>query len=104
MRALAARDRCPDRMHVLRYEDIVQDPAGVLGSCLAALGVAGSATLAYPSWNGEPLETVFPWGTIRTPTAEANRRTAAELSPAEVDEIRQRTRPLLGAFGYEDGP
>jgi Sulfotransferase family len=90
----------PGRVHVLRFEDIVADPVGVLGGLLAKLGLSRSDTLARPTWNGNVLKEVYPWGTVRTPTPEANRATAAELSAAEQEEIRQRTQPLLGQFSY----
>ena len=48
----------------------------------------------------QPLREVYPWGTIRTPTPEANQKTAAELSPEEHEEVRRRAQPLLGAVGY----
>ncbi len=92
----------PGRVTLLRFEDIVVDPVGVLGKFLSKLGVGSSPTLAKPSWNGQTLDQVYPWGTVRTPTPEANRATAAELSAAEQEEIGYRTKPLLGIFGYED--
>jgi len=89
------------RVHILRFEDIVENPSAVLGAFLARLGIGPSATLASPSWNGRVLEQVYPWGTVRTPTADANRATALELSSAEQDEIRLRTQPFLGLLGYD---
>jgi hypothetical protein len=91
----------PGRVHVLRFEDIVADPVGVLGGFLGRLGIDPADALAWPTWNGRRLEQVYPWGTVRTPTTEANCATADELSADEKDEIGLRTRPLLGAFGYE---
>lgn len=99
--ALAFAETDPDRVHILRYEDVIADPEGVLSGLLSKLGVAGSPALARPSWNGTPLSQVHPWGTIRTPTVEANAEARAELSPAETEEIRSRTRPFLSHFGYE---
>jgi sulfotransferase family protein len=101
--ALAFAARFPGRVHALRYEEIVSDPVGALSSVLARMGAGSSPSLAVPSWNGKALEQVYPWGTIRTPTPEANAATARELSAAETEEIRARTAPLLKAFGY-DGP
>jgi hypothetical protein len=98
--ALTNAARFPDRVHTVRYEDVVADPVGALSGVLAKMGVSTSATLARPSWNGRVLEQVYPWGTIRVPTPEANRATADELSQAEKDEIRARTAPLLAVFGY----
>jgi hypothetical protein len=98
--ALACAARFPGRVHVLRYEDVVENPAGVLTDVLGRLGIPGAPSLARPTWNGRPMEQVHPWGTIRVPTPEANRATAAELSPEETEEIRVRTEPLLKPFGY----
>jgi hypothetical protein len=99
--ALTYASLYPGRVHVLKFEDIVAAPANVLGGFLARLGIPGSPTLARPTWNGQAMEQVYPWGTVRTPTPEANLATARELSEAEVAEIRERTRPLLPVFGYE---
>jgi sulfotransferase family protein len=98
--ALAMTARFPDRVHTVRYEDVVADPVDTLSGVLARMGVSTSATLARPSWNGRVLDQVHPWGTIRVPTPEANRATADELSQGEKDEIRARTAPLLAAFAY----
>jgi len=100
MHALAAQKKHPERVHILRFEDIIDDPIEVLQGFLSQLGVGPSETLAGPSWNGKPLTEIFPWGTIRTPTREANERTAAELSSEETEHIRRRTAPLLETFGY----
>ena len=66
------------------------------------MGVGSSPSLARPSWNGTVLDDVYPWGAVRTPTAEANRATADELSAREKQDIRDRTLPLLRAFGYAE--
>lgn len=100
--ALTFAAKCPDRVHVVRFEDIVADPVGVLGKVLAKVGVGSSETLAKPTWNGRAMDQVYPWGTVRTPTPEANRATADELSDAEKAEVALRTKAFLGIFGYED--
>jgi hypothetical protein len=89
-------------VHVLRFEDILRDPVGVLGGYLQSIGLESSPTLAKPSWNSRPLDTVHPWGTIRIPSPEVNRATAQELSPDEREEVRARAGLFLGALGYED--
>jgi hypothetical protein len=91
----------PGRVHVLRFEDIVTDPVGVLGRFLANLDVDPNESLARPTWNGRTLEQVYPWGTVRTPTPEANRATADELNDVEKQEIGLRTKPFLELFGYD---
>jgi hypothetical protein len=97
---LVARELYPDRVHILRYEDIVADPQGVLGEVCAKLGLEAADSLATPSWNGAPLAQVYPWGTIREPSTDANRRTGEELSAAERDEVTRLAGPYLEKFDY----
>src|SRR5262245_25582142 len=99
--ALTFAEMFPGRVHIVRFEDIIENPVAVLGEFLAKLRIGPSETLARPSWNGRVLDQVYPWGTVRTPTSEANRATAAELTQAEQEEIRLRTKPLLGVLGYD---
>jgi len=68
---------------------------------LDAVGVdPASESLTWPSWNGERLEELLPWGAVRTPTPEANKQTANELDADEAAEIRRWVEPLLGPLGF----
>lgn len=98
--ALLARQRCPERVHVVRLEDVLADPHACLGPLCGELGLQAHEALGQASWNAEPLQEVYPWGTIRQATPEANRATAGELSAAEQEEIRQRTWQYLEVFDY----
>lgn len=100
MHALRARELYPDRVHIVRIEDVMADPKGRLGALCAELGLETSETLAQPTWNGEALQEVYPWGTIRAPTLEANRAAADSLSAEEREAIRIWASPYLDAFGY----
>ncbi len=80
--ALLFREKFPGRMHVLRIEDVLADPHAALGALCAKLGLDAADSLRYPSWNGKRLDEVYPWGTIRKATPEANLATAHELTPA----------------------
>jgi hypothetical protein len=99
--ALSIRERYPKRMHVLRFEDLVEAPRKTLGAICEAVGVEAGPSLEKPSFNGKPLEEVYPWGTIRSPTPEANRNTALELDDEERGEVRRRSRPFLELLDYE---
>ena len=99
--ALLWRDKFPGRMHVVRAEDVMADSVRALTPLCDALKVERADTLKKPTWNGEPLKEVYPWGTIRTPTPSANRATAAELTAAEQAEIRARTWQYLETFDYK---
>lgn len=99
--ALMFRDRFPDRFHLVRIEDVMADPMRTLGEFCEKLGLRRSASLSQPSWNGEALTEVYPWGTIRVPTPEANLATAKELSADEIEGVRRRAAHYLDALGYE---
>ena len=95
-------EKYPNNFFVVRFEDIIKDPKKFLGDVLKKMKISSSDTLKYPSWNGEKLEQVYPWGTIRVPTEEVNLKTAKELSKSEIKEIYQRTKMYIKEFGYED--
>jgi Sulfotransferase family len=98
--ALLFRELFPERMHVVRLEDVLGDPVGALGKVCQRLDVERADSLARPSWNGEALSEVYPWGTIRRATPDANRATAEELSAMERGEVRERAGLYLDALDY----
>jgi Sulfotransferase family len=100
--ALTSRALHPERVHLVRIEDVMEDPVRVLGELLASLGLSGSATLARPSWNGQPLQEVYPWGTLRAVTPEANRATAAELTGDEIAQIGSLAWQYLKELSYDE--
>jgi hypothetical protein len=99
--ALIAKERYPDRFHIVRTEDVMADPATTLSDVLGELALPRDDCLNLPSWNGQPLDEVYPWGTIRRATPDANRATAQQLSPEERDEVSRWCRHYLEPFGYE---
>ncbi|MGA8208392.1 MAG: sulfotransferase [Candidatus Dormiibacterota bacterium] len=101
LEALRASRTYPERFHILRFEDLVGDPAAALGRICRKVGLNDSPALAVPSWNGQALSEVYPWGTIRIPTEVQNRATAAELSAVEQRAIADYAAPLLAALDYE---
>lgn len=90
----------PDRFHLVRIEDVMADPQAALGPVCRAMGLTAPSSLSEPSWNGQPLAEVYPWGTIRTPTPEANLATARELDEQERVDVRRLAGPFLEALGY----
>jgi hypothetical protein len=99
--ALLFAEMFPGRMHVVRTEDVMSNPHATLGALCQELGLEASSTLKTPTWNGSPLEEIYPWGTIRNATPEANRATAEELSQAERAEVRRRAGPYLETLDYK---
>ena len=99
--ALLFRERFPGRLHVVRAEDVMEDPLRTLGPVCEALGLEVSDTLKKTTWNGTELAEIYPWGTIRQATPRANKATAAELSAAERAEVRARAWQYLETFDYK---
>lgn len=95
-------ERFPKQFHIIRFEDIVEDPKKAMTGLAKKLGLKFSDTMLYPSWNGVKMESVYPWGTIRTPTPEANIATMNELTNAEKKEMRSLTVVMRRALGYEN--
>jgi len=99
--ALFYRSRYPDRIHIVRAEDVMADAVSSLTPVCKAMGIETSDRMQPPSWNGRPLEEVYPWGTIRRPTPEANRATAAELTPDERAQVEGYAWQYLEVFDYQ---
>ncbi len=98
--ALLSREQFPNRVHIVRTEDVMANPLETLGAVCRGVGLAAAPTLSTMSWNGEALPEAFPWGTIRRATPEANLATARELSAGERDEVAVRAAHYLDAFDY----
>ncbi len=99
--ALLNKNRFPERMHIIRAEDVMSDSYKTLGGLCEKLGLEAAETLKTPTWNGQPLAEVYPWGTIRNPTPAANKATAEELSKQEREEILLMTRHYVEYFDYK---
>ncbi len=78
------------------------DSYATLGAVCEKLGLEPADSLRKPTWNGTELEEVYPWGTLRKVTPEANRATGEELSARERDEIRAYTHQYLDTFDYKN--
>jgi hypothetical protein len=93
--ALVAEQRYAGRFHVLRFEDLVADPKASLGLLLERMGFEWSDACAAPSFNGQRLSDIQPWGTIRKPTTEAHDATKRELLQQEQDQLSALTRVMF---------
>jgi len=100
--ALYFKEKFPDRMHIIRTEDVMADSYTTLGALCDQLGLAPAESLRKPTWNGTELEEVYPWGTLRKVTPEVNKATALELSETERAEIRDYTQQYLDVFDYRN--
>ena len=99
--ALLIQRKFPDRLHIVRAEDVMRDSFATLSPICKAVGVEPADSLKTPTWNGSPLQEIYPWGTIRKATPEANLATANELSKEEQAAIRDYTWQYLEPFDYK---
>jgi hypothetical protein len=99
--ALKFKERFPSRLHILRAEDVMNNPYKTLSGLCSELGLEAAESLRTPTWNGTPLEEIYPWGTIRKATPKQNLATAQELSSEEQAEIRSYTWQYLDTFDYK---
>jgi len=100
--ALAYTKAYPERVHVVRAEDVMADPRSALAETCRALEIEADEAMDAPTWNGRRLDEIRPWGTIRTPSPDENVETAKELARSEVERIAQLAEPHLDRFGYRD--
>jgi hypothetical protein len=100
--ALYFKEKFPERMHIVRTEDVLADPYKTLGAICQKIGLEPAESLRKPTWNGVELQEVYPWGTLRKVTVEVNKATAQELSARERDEIRAYTYQYLDLFDYKN--
>lgn len=100
--SLMLAKKYPDNYHIIKFDDLLKDKVGTLTRVLEKVGVGTSETLAYPSWHGEELKELLPWGAVRIPTEEANLSTGKELSKAEIDDIYARTETYIDILGFSD--
>jgi hypothetical protein len=99
--ALLYKELFPDRVHIVRAEDVMGDPFKTLGAVCNRLGLEPVDSLRTATWNGAPLEEIYPWGTIRIATPQANRSTAEDLTMQEREEVRSRAWQYLDVFDYK---
>jgi hypothetical protein len=99
--ALTYAEKYPKQFHVVRFEDLVADLGGTTTRLCQKLGLSWSETCLAPSWNGQALKEVYPWGTIRIPTPEANVATMNELSDQEKAEVTAQSIVMQRVLGYE---
>jgi hypothetical protein len=99
--ALMFKEKFPDRVHIVRAEDVMADPFNTLKAICEKVGLEATDSLKTPTWNSAELQEIYPWGTIRHATPKVNLITAKELSARERTEIRIRARQYLEAFDYK---
>lgn len=98
--ALAFAAMYPGKVRVLRLEDVLADKVGTLSRTCGEFGLDASDSFGAPTWNGEPLREVPPWGVVNSLTVEANLERARSLDASDRDAITALAGPLLDQLDY----
>lgn len=100
--ALYFAQKYPDRLHIVRTEDVMADPYHTLGNICEKIGLQPAESLKKTTWNGRVLDEVYPWGTLRKVTPEQNLATAQELNAEEKAKIAAYCWQYLDTFDYKN--
>lgn len=100
--ALVYSKKYPESVHLVKYEDLIQDPKKILSKLCKNLGISFTEKILYPSWNGIKLKEVYPWGTIKQPSEKENEKKRKELSVNEKEIIISLSSPMLKLLDYDD--
>jgi len=100
-RALVYRDLYPDRVLIIRYEDLITRKAETLKDLCGKIGLQGDDCLLFPSWNGQQLKEAYPWGTIHEPDLSEQETRIAELGPDRKSKIETISRVFMRELDYD---
>lgn len=101
--ALIQQKKHPERMTIVRYEDIIGNTAATMKNICQKIGIDYSEQLLFPSFNSKDItDNIHPWGTINKATPAENKAVAASLSEHEIEEIVKYSELLIKHFNYQD--
>ncbi len=99
---LMHKNKFPDNITILRYEDLIADPEKALAPLCKALNIPFSESMTYPSWNGKNISgQIYPWGTINNSTHDENIAAMQRLSSDEKHQIKSYSDVIMNMFNYQ---
>ena len=99
-RALYYAQKYPKNFIIVRYEDLLDNKKKTMTGLMKKLGLRFDESLLYPSFNGERLDNVYPWGTIDFPTHNEQKTRQSELTKEQVAEVKQIAGRFIKELGY----
>lgn len=99
-RSLVFREKYPGRYIVVRYEGLLAAKERTMRDLCGKLAIEYDEILLCPSWNGQALDDVCPWGAIHTLSEAEQQERKDELTEAEAAEVRLITGLTAKELGY----
>lgn len=101
--AFTYREKYPNNFSIVYFENLCSSPKQTMQKVSKFLEIPFSDKLLYPSFNGEELKEIYPWGTIRKATTEENLKTAKELPVDFISKIEIECRIVLNLLEINMG-
>ena len=100
--ALVYTKKYAGKFHVVYAEDIFENPKDTMDSLLKKIGLPWNDSALAPTFAGKPMKQVYPWGTVKYPTTNANIETAKELTKEQQQSILIECSPILDLLNYKN--
>lgn len=101
-KALYLNKKYPDQFLIVRYEDLIGSTEKTLSAIFSFIGnISFEEINLKPTWNGEDLGKLTPWGIVNHKTSASNLNKAKELNEEEIDDVYLRAQLFVDAFGYQ---
>jgi hypothetical protein len=88
----------PERVMTVRFDRLLGDRARTMPMICAWVGLEYDHTLEAPTWNGEPLGRLSPFGGVPRATIEHEQECERSLSHEERDFLEAETRTVMRLY------
>lgn len=100
LQALTLEEKYWGNFKIIFFENLCKNLKQEMEDLCIFLNIPFSDNILYSSFNGEKLDTIYPWGTIKHVTTEENVKTAQELSEEQIQQIEIECRVMLEMLEY----
>ena len=90
----------PGRVTTVPFEALLRERAATLRRVCAWLGVTYDSVLEVPTWNGEPIAELYPFGGVPVASIEHERECERSLSASERSVIAAETQAAMALYGW----
>jgi len=90
----------PERVATVCFDRLLDERVATLRGLCDWLGLAYDSGLEVPTWNGEPLHALYPFGGVREASIEREEACERSLSTQELAIIHAETRNVMQLYGW----